>query len=196
MPSRNQRSERPARPARISRRQASEARAQLAAGGLSHQERRRLHSVTRTWDAASRHRILKFRHISIVVAGAVAAMAVVAVSTGLASALDAARGHGTAGTFVVGYQSCSRRIGCTWVGTFQPSGGGTVPGTSYDGSLPASAGPGSSIPALMPTGSDYVYPPRGSFRWAGDVLLTVIVGGAVGFGLWISPLGLRRQASP
>jgi hypothetical protein len=180
-----------ARQVKVSRRQAREAREELAAGGLSHQERRRLRSVIRTRDATARRRRLEFRHITIVLAGAMAAMAVAAASVGLVSAIDAARGQGTIGTFVFEFQSCSIRIGCTYVGMFRSPDGATVPDVAYDGTLPGAASPGDSFPALDPGGSHRVYPPHGSLRWATDLLFTMLVGGAVGFILWISPLGLR-----
>jgi uncharacterized membrane protein len=180
------------RQAKASRRQASEARGQLAGGGLSHQERRRLRSVIRARDETARRRRLEFRHIAIVLAGTLAAMAVIAASLGLISAIEAARGQGTIGTFVVGFSSCSRRTGCTWVGTFRSPDSNTVSDVAYEGALPASASPGDSFPAIDPGGSSRVYPPH-SLRWVTDLLATVFIGGAVGFVLWVSPLGLRGR---
>lgn len=119
-------------------------------------------------------------------------MAVIAASLGLISAVEAARGQGTIGTFVVAYSSCSRRTGCTWVGTFRSPDGNTVPDVAYQGALPANASPGDSFPAIEPGGSSRVYPPH-SLRWITDLLATVLIGGAVGFVLWISPLGLRGR---
>jgi hypothetical protein len=177
---------------KASRRQASEARQQLAAGGLSHQDRRRLRSVIRARGETARRRRLEFRHVIIAVAATVAAMLVIAASVGLVSAIEAARGQGTTGTFVVGYSSCSGRTGCLWVGTFRSPGGGTVPDVAYEGALPANPSPGSSFPAVEPGGSHRVYPPH-SLRWVTDLLATVLVGGAVGFVLWVSPLGLRGR---
>jgi len=121
-----------------------------------------------------------------------AAMAVIAASLGLISAIQAARGQGTVGTFVVGYSSCSGRTGCVWVGTFRSPEGNTVPDVAYQGALPPSAGPGGSVPAIEPGGSSRVYPPH-SLRWITDLLVTVLIGGVVGFVLWISPLALRRR---
>jgi hypothetical protein len=175
---------------KVSRRQARDAREQLAAGGLSHQERRRLRSVIRTQDATAHRRRLEFRHIAIALAGAMAAMAVAAMAVGLVPAIEAARGQGTIGTFVLESQSCSIRIGCTWVGTFRSPDGATVPDVVYSGILPPGASPGSSFPALEPGGSDYVYPPHDSLRWITDLLFTIFVGGAVGFTLWITLLAL------
>jgi hypothetical protein len=180
-----------ARQTRVSRRQVHLAREQLAVGGLSQQERRRLRSVMRTWDASAHRRRLEFRHVAFAFAGAMAAMAVAAASVGLGSAIDAARGQGAKGTFVLGFQSCSVRTGCTWVGTFRSPDGSTVPDVAYDGTLPAGASPGSSFPALEPGGSGYVYPPHGSLRWVSDLLFMMLIGGAVGFILWLSPLGMR-----
>src|SRR5271169_383890 len=103
---RKQHSDAPARQRKVSRRQADEAREQLAAGGLSHQERRRLRALTGAWDAAARRRHREFKHLIIIAAGTLAAMAVVAAGVGLVSAIESASGQGTAGTFVVGNQPC------------------------------------------------------------------------------------------
>jgi hypothetical protein len=176
---------------KASRRQARQAREQLAAGGLTHQERRRLRSAIRTRDATARRRRLEFRHITIALAGAIAAMAVAAASVGLVSATEAARGQGTIGTFVLEFQSCSVRTGCTYVGIFRSPDGAIVPDVAYDATLPDGASPGDSFPALDPGGSHRVYPPHGSLRWVSDLLFVMFAGGVVGFILWISPLGLR-----
>jgi ferric-dicitrate binding protein FerR (iron transport regulator) len=181
------------RQAKAGRRQARQARERLAAGGLSHQDRRKLRSVIRTRDATAHRRRLWFRHMAIALAGAVAATAVAAASVGLGSAIDAARGQGTVGTFVLGFQSCSVRTGCTYVGTFRLPDGDTVADVAYDGTLPDGASPGSSFPALRPGGSHRVYPPHGSLRWLSDLLFVAFLGGAVGFVLWMSPLGLRGR---
>jgi hypothetical protein len=181
-----------ARQQKVSRRQAEEAREQLAAGGLSHQERRRLRSVTGIRDAAARRRRGEFRHLMIVATGTIAAMAVVATAVGLVSAIEASSGQGTAGTFIVGNQPClNHRVGCPWPGSFRSRDGGTVQHVEYYGTLPAGAGGGSSVPAIDPGGGSHiVYPPRGSHAWVGDLLWMVLVGGIVGLLLWISPLGL------
>jgi hypothetical protein len=63
----------------------------------------------------------------------------------------------------------------------------------YDGTLPADAGGGSSVPASEPGGSHIVYPPHGSHAWVSDLLLMVLAGGVVGFLLWLSPLGLGSR---
>jgi hypothetical protein len=173
-------------------------RQQVAAGGLSHQERRRLGSATGARGGAARKRRGDFRHVIIVAAGTIAAMAVVAFAVGLVSAIEASGGQGTAGTFVVGTQSCFRqRGGCEWSGTFLSRDGGTVQHVAYDGTLPAGAGLGSSVPAIDPAGSSHVvYPPHGSRAWIFDLLLTVLVGGIVGFMLWLSPLGVGGEREP
>jgi hypothetical protein len=189
-----QRSGTAARSARVSRRRAQAARAELDAGGLSHQERRRLRSITRVWDEAARRRRLERRHTVIVVVGAVAAMAVVGASFGLVPAIAAAAGQGTTGTFVVGHLSCSGRYGCTWVGTFQARNGAEIPDVAYEGRLPAGAGQGERIPARHPGGSDQVFALHGSHTWVMDLLLVIGVGVAVAAALWISPLGTRGRA--
>jgi hypothetical protein len=166
---------------------------QPAPGGLSHQERRRLRSVTAAREAAARRRRSEFRHLIIVAAGTLAAMAVVAGAVGLVSAIESSSGQGAPGTFVVGKPCLSTRGGCMWSGTFRSRHGGTVQHVDYDGSLPADAGGGSSVPAIDPGGSHIVYPPHGSHAWLSDVLLMVLVGGVVGLLLWISPLGLGER---
>jgi hypothetical protein len=181
-----------ARPAKVSRKQADEAREQLAAGGLSHQERRKLRAVAAARDEAERRRRGKFRHLVIVAIGTIAAMAVVAAAGGLVQAIEASSGQGTAGTFVVGKPCFFARSGCVWSGTFRSRDGGTMQHVRYDGTLPANAGRGSSIPAVQPAGSHVVYAPR-TRAWITDVLLMLLVGGVVGFVLWISPLGLGAR---
>lgn len=69
-------------------------------------------------------------------------MAVIGAALGFVPAIAAASGHGATGTFVVASESCTRRTGCTWVGTFEASSGG-VPGVAYQGSVPEGTGPGS-----------------------------------------------------
>jgi hypothetical protein len=184
-----------ARRPRVSRRQAGEAREQLAAGGLSHQERRKLRAVTSARDAAARRHRGTARHLVIVAAGAIAAMVVVAATVGLIAAIQAASGHGSAGTFIVGNQPCLlRKGGCAWAGMFRSPNGAIVQHVDYDGTLPAGAQGGSSVPAIYPAGGAHiVYPPHDSRAWISDLLLTVLVGGVVGSLLWIFPVGLSRR---
>jgi hypothetical protein len=187
--SRDQRSATPARPAQVSRRQAQQARAQLAAGGLSHQQERRLRAVLRARDDAARRRRRRLRRLSVAVAGAVVAMAITALSFGLVPAIEAALGEGATGSFVVSQQVCGSKTGCEWVGTFQAGNGAVVSGVAYSGSLPAGDGQGSTIPARYPGGSDQVYAVHASHTWVFDLLITIALGAAVGAALWISPLG-------
>jgi len=151
--------------------------------------------VTGAWEDAARRRRREFRHLVIVAAGAIAAMAVVAGAVGLVPAIEAASGQGTAGTFIVGNQPCFlRRGGCAWSGMFRWPDGATVQHVSYDGTLPAGAGGGSSIPAIYPGGAAHVvYPPHGSRAWLSDLLMMVLIGGLAGFLLWLSPLGTRGR---
>lgn len=161
----------PGRQRKVSRKQAEAAREQLAAGGLTHQERRRLRSVAGARDAVARRRRSEFRHLIIVGGGAIAVMAVVAAAVGLVPAIEAAGGQGTAGTFVVGTQPCFRyRSGCAWSGTFQSQDGTAAQHVNYDGTLPAGAGGGSSVPAIYPAGgrtssTPRMTPMRGSSTW-------------------------------
>jgi hypothetical protein len=194
MPPRKQHSGPPGRQTKVSRRQAREARDELAAGGLSHQERRKLRSVVRARDAIAGRRSLELRHIAVVAAGALAAMAVVAVSIGLVSAIQVASGQGTTGTFIVGYRT-SCRTGCAWVGTFRYPDGDMVSGVIYASGLPPGDGPGNAIPAVETGGTRYVYPPHDSLRWVGDLLLVLVVGAAVGFLLLVSPLALGKRTA-
>jgi hypothetical protein len=184
-----QHSHAPARQRNVSRKRADEAREQLAAGGLSHQERRKLRSVAAARDAAARRRRGEFRHLVIVATGTIAAMALVAAAVGLVSAIEAANREGVAGTFVPASQPCFGSRGCVWSGTFRSGDGGTVQHVTYDGTLPTGAGGGSSVPAIEPAGSHIVYPPHGSHAWVSDLLLMVLAGGVVGLLLWIIPLG-------
>jgi hypothetical protein len=178
-----------ARAAQVSRRQAEEARAQLAGGGLSHQQERRLRAVLRARDDAVQRRRRRLRRLSVVMAGAVVAMAITALSFGLVPAIEAASGEGVTGSFVVSDQVCGSKTGCQWVGTFQASDGTLVNGVAYSGSLPAGDGPGSVIPARYPGGSDQVFAMHASHTWVFDLLITIALGAAVGAALWISPLG-------
>ena len=193
MPSRDQRAATSARPGNVSRQQARVARAKLAAGGLSHQEQRRLRSTSRARDRVARRRGLEARHTGLALIGGVVAMAVVAVAFALGPAIDAARGQGTDGIFTADYLSCSVRVGCQWVGTFQSPAGEVLPDVAYNGSLPDGARPGMSVPAIYTGASHRVYAPHGSHVWLFDLLLVVFVGCAVAAALWISPIGLRKQ---
>jgi hypothetical protein len=195
MSSRSQRSGAPARPTKVSRRQVQEARAELAAGGLSHDERRRLHSIIRVREKTERLRSGKRRHMVIVVAGALVAMAVVAVTSGLIPVIAAASGHGTDGSFVFGYQRCSMVGGrgtiCMWVGSFQGRNGVTIKDVTYAGNLYAAA-PQQRIAARYFSGQ--AYPAQGSHTWLTGILLVIFVGAIVAAFLWLTPLGTRRRS--
>jgi hypothetical protein len=189
MTARDHRSASPAISAQVSRRQAREARAQLAVGGLSHDQQRKLRAVLRKWEDAARRRRRRLMRLSIAVTGAIAAMAIATVSFGLIPAIDAARGEGVAGNFVVSQQVCSSKTGCQWVGTFLAPHGVVFGGLAYGGSLPRGDGPGSVIPVRYPGASDEVYALHGSHTWVIDLLVTLAIGAAVAAALWISPLG-------
>jgi hypothetical protein len=189
MPARDQRRSGPATP---SWRAARLARARLAsAEGLSAQERRRLRSQIRRRDKVARAR--QSRHVGVAVAGAGAVMAVVATAFALGPAIDAARGEGAVGTLTVESQLCYRDA-CSWVGTFVSRGGQVTSGVAYQGRLPADTGPGSSVPAIY-AGSHVAFAPHGSLVWLEDLLLVVLIGGAMAVALWISPIGMpgRRR---
>jgi hypothetical protein len=187
MATRSQRPDKPARPARVSRRRAQQARAQLAASGLSHQERRRRRAVFRLREDAVRRRRSRLTHLVITVVGALVAMAITALAFGLVPAINAAEGEGATGIFVVTNQVCSSKTGCQWAGTFQ-AGDGPVIEVGYGGVLPAGDGPGSTI-SVRYAGGSAVYAVHGSHTWVLDLLVTLVLGGAAGAGLWISPLG-------
>jgi hypothetical protein len=185
----DQRSATPARSAHVSRRLARLARAQLAAGGLSHRQQRLFRAVLRERMIAVRQRRRRLRRVTIAVVGAIAAMAITGLSFGLVPAIEAARGEGITGSFVVSQEVCSSRGGCQWVGTFQAGDRAPVAGLAYGGSLPAGDGPGSSILVRYPGSSDQVYAVHASHTWVFDLLITLAIGMAVGAALWISPLG-------
>jgi hypothetical protein len=151
MPSHGRSSRQWSRPDHVSRRQANVARAELAAGGLSQQDRRRLRP-----------------------------------------AIDAASGGGTAGTFVLSTSVCTPKLGCRWVGNFE-SAGSQPTQVDYQSALPAGAGPGTSVPAVHPGGSSYVFAPHGSHAWIPDLLLVLVIGAVVALVLWISPISLSRR---
>lgn len=189
-----QHSHAPARQQKVSRGQAEEARGQLAAGGLTHQERRKLRAVTAARDAAARRHRGEFRHVVIIVAGIIAAMALVAFPVGLVSAIQASGGEGTPGTFIVRSEVCLNSRVCPWPGIFRARDGQIVQHVEFAGTLPANAPPGTSVPAVDPAGSHIVYPPHGSHEWVTDLLWMVLIGGIVGVLLWIFPIGALRPS--
>jgi hypothetical protein len=190
-----------ARSARVSRRQVEQAHAQLAAGGLSHEERRRLHAVLRSHEDSARRRGRRLKRLAIVLGGALAAMAIAAASFGLVPAIEAAMAKGATGSYTLNDQVCTngrRSTVCQWLGTFQPRSGSATTGLAYGGNLPYGDGPGSVIPARYPGGS-YVYALHGSHTWVQDLLLSLLIGTVVGFFLWLSPLGSgdrKREGEP
>lgn len=166
-----------------------------ASDGPTKAERRRQRRVARERAERRQRRRLELSHDGLALAGALAAMAIVAVAFALGPAITAARGEGTPGTFIVAGQQCLRRMGCSWVGTFESRGGEVTPGVSYDGTLPASTQPGDRIPAVFPGGQHAVFPPHGSHYWISAVLLMLVVGAAVGLLLWLSPLGDGKRSA-
>jgi hypothetical protein len=174
---------------KVHRRDARLAREELAAGGLSHKDQRRLRAVTRAWELASRRRHLEFRHLVIAVVAWIAVLAVTGVLVGFIPAIEAANGNGTAGTFVVTSYSCYRRTGCGWVGTFEAPGE-VVPDVTYQGILPASTSPGSRVPAQYP-GEGQVYALRGSHTWALDLIPMLLISTAAAFLVWL--IAVARQ---
>jgi hypothetical protein len=192
MPWHGQASAQPGRPDHVSRHQARLARAELAAGGLTQRQRRRLQTITRAWDQTAARRKLERGHLFLVAAGAIAAMLIVAVAFALGPAIEAARGDGTTGTFTVSSSVCTPKLGCKWVGTFASPGGQPIQ-VNYEGNVPPGAGPGTSWPAIHPGGSSDVFATHGSHAWIPDLLLAVVIGAVVGLALWISPISLSRR---
>jgi hypothetical protein len=78
------------------------------------------------------------------------------------------------------------------VGTFESAGSQPIQ-VDYQGSLPAGADPGTSVPAIHPGGSSYVFAPHGSHARIPDLLLVVVIGAVVALVLWISPISLSRR---
>ena len=183
MPSNRRRSGPAARRDKVKRRTARLAGEELAAGGLSHHDQRRLQAVTRARELTSRRRHLKFRHFAITVLSGLVATAAIGAALGFVPAIEAARGHGVTGTFVVGSFSCHRRGVCAWVGTFEARGE-MVANVAYEGILPMSTAPGSRIPARYP-GDDLAYGLRGSHTWAWDLVPMLLIGSIVAFGVWL-----------
>jgi hypothetical protein len=173
----------------VSRRQAQQAREELAAGGLSHHEQRKRRAVLRSRAAAARNRRSRRRHLGIAAVGAILAMAIAALSFGLVPAIEAAEGGGVTGSFVVSHRVCGSKTGCQWVGTFRAANGEVISGLAYGGLLPTGDGPGSVIATRYPGGTNEVYALHGSHTWVLDLLITLVIGAAVGSALWISPLG-------
>jgi hypothetical protein len=161
--------------------------------GLTKAGRRHQRRISRERADARRRRRLELSHDGLALAGALAAMAIIAVAFAVGPAIAAARGEGTAGTFTIGYEQCVRRVGCSWLGTFVSRSGQVRQSVTYDGNLPAGAQPGDRIPALLPGGQDAAFPPHDSHYWVSAVLLMLVVGTAVGFGLWVSPIGEGRR---
>jgi hypothetical protein len=161
-----------------------------AADGLTNAERRAVRRIGRGRAAARQQRHRWLSHNVIVLAGTLAVMTIIAIAFAIGPAISAARGDGTPGWFTDAGLQCIRRLGCSWVGTFvSKSGHQVIPGVDYDGSLPASTLPGARTPAIYPGGLHAVFPPHGSYYWIPAILLMLLVGGAVAFFLWISPLG-------
>jgi hypothetical protein len=129
----------------------------------------------------------------IAVLSGVAVMILAGVGLGLVPAIEAAGGHGTIGTFVVNAQPCLHpRGGCQYTGTFESRGGDVVHNVAYEGSLPQGAGQGSRIPARY-AGYQQAYPPDGSRSWVLDLVFMLIIGGVVGFFVWLTPVGLGQR---
>ncbi len=161
------------------------------AGGQLNHDQRRAQAITRTPKRASGRRRPEFRHFMIAVVSGVAVMAVAGAALGLVPAIEAADGNGTIGTFVVGSQPClPHRGGCAYTGTFQAPGAAKVSHVAYEGSLPAGV---TSIPARY-TGYQQAYALHGSRGWAVDLVIMLLIGGAVGFLVWLLPVGLGRRS--
>lgn len=193
MPTNDRRSGSAAGRDKVGRRDARLAREELAAGGLSRHDQRRLRAITGTWDLVSRRRHQEFRQLAIAVLSGVAAMAVIGAALGFVPAIEAASGHGATGTFVVTSYTCYHRAGCKWLGTFETRGD-LVPGVAYQGSLPMNTAPGSRIAARYP-GDGRAYALHGSHSWAWDLFPMVLIGCAVAFVAWLI-VGVRLQPAP
>ena len=165
--------------------------------GLSKAERRRQRRISRERAAARQRRRLELSHGGLALAAALIAMAIIAAAFAVGPAITAARGEGEPGTFTIGSEQCQRRDGCTWYGTFISRSGKVTPGVTYDGSLPADSRPGERIPAIFPGGLHAVFPAHDSLYWLPAILLMLVVGAAVGLGVWVSPAGTgSRRARP
>jgi multisubunit Na+/H+ antiporter MnhB subunit len=176
---------------KVSRQEARLAAEKLATGGLSHHDQRALRTITRSRELETSRRRQELAHLAIALVIGLAAMAVTGAALGLGPAIRAARGSGTVGTFVVSGQNCARRSGCVWVGTFEVHAD-VRPNVAYEGVLSADTQPGTRIAARY-TGYQQVYAARGSHTWIVDVILMVLIGGVVGFFVYLAPVGLRQR---
>jgi hypothetical protein len=176
---------------KVSRREAERARAELQAGGLSHHDKRRLQTIIRTRERASRRRRQALVHLMIAVLGGLAVMAVAGAALGFVPAIEAATGNGTVGTYVVGSPVCGRH-GCVYTGTFEARDGDVFSHVAYEGRQAAGAAPGTRIPARY-TGYRQAYPLQGSLTWAVDLVLMLLSGSVVALLVWLLPVGLRQR---
>jgi hypothetical protein len=181
-----------ARRSKARHRAARLARAEPDAGHPPNHDERRMQTVTDRREQPRRRRHREFRHLMIAVVSGVAVMAVSGAALGLVPAIEAARGNGTIGTFVVGSQPCiPHRAGCAYTGTFDGPGGEVVNHVAYVGSPPARSG-ASSIPARY-TGYQQAYPLRSSRTWALDLVFMLLIGSVAGFLVWLLPVGLGQR---
>jgi hypothetical protein len=160
---------------------------------LSHEERRRLHAVLTSRRESERRRGRRLKRTGIVLGGAIAAMVIAGAAFGVVPAIDASLGGGVTGSFTVQQDVCAHGnrgepATCTWMGIFRPGDGSVARELDYGGIMPAGDGPGSVIQARYP-GGPAAYALHGSHTWVPDLVITLVISAAVGFLLWVSPLG-------
>jgi hypothetical protein len=68
-----------------------------------------------------------------------------------------------------------------------------LPNVTYQGDLAMDTIPGTRIPARY-TGYHQAYALRSSHTWAWDALIMLLIGGAVGFLLWLTPVGMGQRS--
>jgi hypothetical protein len=182
-----------ARRSKARRKAARLACAEPGAGHLPNHDERRRQAVTRSGKQAPRRGHPEIRHLVIAILSAVAVMAVTGAALGLIPAIRAAGGNGTVGTFIVSSQPClPHRGGCAYTGTFEARSGNVVSHVDYVGTLPAGSAAGSGIPARY-AGYQQAYPLRGSRTWATDLVFMLLIGGVLGFLVWLLPVGLGQR---
>jgi hypothetical protein len=109
------------------------------------------------------------------------------VAVNLPSAIGAALGHGTRGTFTAVQYNTSAKGGGVWTGTFKPANNGSaVTDVTFNGL--SGVQPGSVVPALYNGGQAYTV--HGSTYWLRDVLILLVIAGM--FVAWCLRIPLRH----
>jgi hypothetical protein len=99
------------------------------------------------------------------IVGVLCALVFFTTATRIAPAIRAGLHDGTRGAWVATNRKCVHSA-CTWQGNFVlPNGHVLQTATQYEGQLPATVHPGTSVPALYTGGSGTAFPANGSDLW-------------------------------